>query len=103
MFSTIASIQVCELGESKVYAETRADRRFDAPNRPTYHSGNFRRAVVMAKNAPSAPPLGMAAELLGEQHERLAIDLRVIPFAHRLEIRSAFVIGLPRLPAVGVQ
>ena len=43
------------------------------------------------------------AELLGEQHQRLAIDLRVIPLVHSVEIRGAFVIRLSRLPAVGFQ
>lgn len=34
----------------------------------------------------------LAAELLGEQHQRLAINLRVILFAHRVEIRTAFAV-----------
>ncbi len=62
----------------------------------------------MTKEAGSPPARGRPAgspprQPLGEQMHGLAVDQRAVPFAHRLEIRRAFVERLARLPAGGLQ
>src|SRR6267378_1290251 len=70
--------------------------------RGVYHRARRRRDPLAPRNDGSREDLP-PDQLIGEIRDRLAIDRRPVPLAHRFEIRAALAIGRADLEAVGVQ
>src|SRR5581483_3363489 len=89
---------VSEAGEGESFAQsplTRLALRYRSRASHPLPQGERERE----RPAPPISPL----QLLREQHQRLAIDLGVVPFAHGVEIRRALAVGMAGLPAIDLE